>query len=58
MFLFPLDKDPKMELSDDVIVLFFIVTAPIYFSTNTAQEVSLLEMLANDCYLLSFARCV
>ena len=60
--MFPLDKDPRMELSrDHVIVLFFIVTAPIYFSTNTAQEFSLLEMLASNCYLLSnnshFNRC-
>ena len=45
VFVFPLDKDPKMELSDDVIVLFFIVTAPIYSPTNTIWGFPFLHIL-------------
>ena len=35
-------------------MVFSAVAAPIYIPTNSAQVISLLQILANACYFLSF----
>ena len=64
LFSFPLSKYPKMELVDHIVVLFIIfwgtsilfsiVTAPIYVSTNTAQWFSFLYILTITSCLFSW----
>ena len=61
---FSSDKWPEVELLDHMVVifvtfwensiLFSIVTAPIYISTNGAQMFPFLYILTNTCYFLSF----
>ena len=64
VFSFSSDKYPVVELLNHMAVLFLIfwgnsilfsiVAAPIYISTNSAQVFPFLHILANICYLLSF----
>ncbi len=61
VFLSSSDLYPKVELMSHVVVLFlilggtsilfFIVAAPIYIPTNSAQECPFLHILTNICYL-------
>ena len=63
VFLFSSDKNPEMELLDNMVVLFlffflrkhivFHRAVPIFIPTNSAQRFPFLLILVNICYFLS-----